>query len=140
MTDYTKLIEALRCKVGLTEEETKCEKCPYGTGYSDWDVERYCADAAAAIEELQETLEAVQKNSGINFRMWEEAQAEVERLQAQLPKQRNLVEVVRCKDCYWNQTQRFENGKEYCECSRGNSRINDGDWYCPEGEKMEVQE
>lgn len=56
MTDYTKLIEALRCKVGLTEEETKCEKCPYGTGYSDCDVERYCADAATAIEALQSQL------------------------------------------------------------------------------------
>ena len=55
MTDYTKLVEALRY----------------------YDLNKHAADA---IEELQETLEAVQKNSGINFRMWEEAQAEVERL------------------------------------------------------------
>lgn len=59
MTDYTKLVEALRY----------------------YDLNKHAADA---IEELQEMLEAVQKNSGINFRMWEEAQAEVKRLQEKL--------------------------------------------------------
>jgi hypothetical protein len=41
-------------------------------------------DAADAIEALQKNLKAVQENSGINFRMWEEAQAEVKRLQDKL--------------------------------------------------------
>ena len=44
-----------------------------------------------AFDNLQAELKAVQKNSGINFRMWEEAQAEVKRLKAQLPKRGEWV-------------------------------------------------
>lgn len=63
MTDYKELVERLRTEQFTLEE-----------------LSIILPKAADAIEELQETLEAVQKNSGINFRMWEEAQAEVERL------------------------------------------------------------
>lgn len=42
-----------------------------------------CVRAANAIEELQKMLEAVQKNSEINFKMWEQAQAEVDQLKAE---------------------------------------------------------
>lgn len=70
MTDYTELIRQLKT---------------YEDGYGLYD------DATTAIEALQaevdalkETLKAVQKNSGINFRMWEEAQAEVEQLKAEI--------------------------------------------------------
>ncbi len=65
MTDYTELIRQLKT---------------YEDGYGLYDA------AADAIEELQKTLKAVQENSGINFRMWEEAQAEIERLQAEVEK------------------------------------------------------
>jgi hypothetical protein len=50
-------------------------------------------DAADAIEELQKTLKAVKKNSEINFKMWEEAQAEVERLQVDVEAAHALMEV-----------------------------------------------
>ena len=59
MTDYTKLIEALRCK-GLSKE---CDSCGYGFRYCPdsecndaCHVERIIDDAAAAIEELQDKV------------------------------------------------------------------------------------
>lgn len=125
MTDYTELVNNLR----LTERV--CRDRMDG---------QVMLDAAAAIEALQAEVEKWTFNATLEQ---SKAIANFEsycKLKAQLPKQKNLVEVVRCKDCYWNQIQRFGNGKEYCECSRGNSRINNGDWFCPEGEKMEVQD
>lgn len=157
MTDYTELVKALRCK------RDDCEGCDLAFFDKDegW-MCQYAAkddDAADAIEALRKRLVSAltalhlanEKMGYYGIQPYTEADGEDmisdwvktlvhEELEQQLPKQRNLVEVVRCKDCYWNQTQRFGNGKEYCECSRGNSRINDGDWYCPEGEKMEVQD
>lgn len=80
--EYEKLIEALRCK------RDDCEGCDLAFFDKDegW-MCRYAAkddDAADAIEDLQKKLEAVQKNSVINFRMWKEAQAEVEQLKAEI--------------------------------------------------------
>ena len=95
MTDYTKLVAALRHCNGPSW--LTCQICQYNNDMMTC-AYKMLRDAAAAIEELQETLEAVQTNSGINFRMWEEAQAEVERLQAQLLKR---GEIVRCRECRW---------------------------------------
>ena len=68
-----------------------CHRCPY-CGVYNCNI-KLKEDAINTIKELQvqfnamkKTLKAVMKNSGINFRMWEETQAEVERLLAQLPK------------------------------------------------------
>lgn len=137
MTDYTKLVEALRCK------RDDCEGCDLAFFDNDegW-MCQYAAkddDAADAIEALQKTLKAVQKNSGINFRMWEEAQAEVERLQAELPKRGE-----------WKTTDAFPH-RVYCsKCFR--TYVPNDRWqiwvdnelprnYCPNcGAKMEVQE
>lgn len=146
MTDYKKLVEALRICTGK-DDSLSCTGCPYHEHYPGSCRYEVLSDAADAIETLQdkfkelgELLDEASEAADVSEMRVEELQAEVDALKAELPKQRNLVEVVRCKDCYWNQIQRFENGKEYCECSRGNSRINNGDWFCPEGEKMEVQD
>jgi len=131
MTDYTKLVKALRCK------RDDCEGCDLAFFDKDegW-MCRYAAkddDAADAIEELQKTLKAVQKNSEINFRMWEEAQAEVERLQAQLPKRGKWIRIdkhtIQCPLCHRYLDLRGVNA------GRGNAN------HCPNcGAKMEVQE
>ena len=68
-----------------------CPKCPYCGGFNCNN--RLKEDAAYLIMELQKTLKAVQKNSEINFKMWEEAQAEVERLQVDLEAAYALMEV-----------------------------------------------
>ena len=84
MSQYEQLVKALRvcasageCKI--CERDLYCEPT------------KMLSDAAAAIEALQaevnalkETLKAVQKNSEINFKMWEEVQTEVERLKAEI--------------------------------------------------------
>lgn len=92
MNNYEQLVKALRlCQFG----ECGCGKCCYKKLKGDWCTEdnhpeffdcddKLKLDAADAIEELQKTLEAVQKNSGINFRMWKESQAEIEQLKADL--------------------------------------------------------
>ena len=135
--DYKKLVKALRCK------RDDCEGCDLAFFDKDegW-MCRYSAkddDAAAAIEALQaevdamkETLKAVQKNSGINFRMWEEAQAEVKRLKAQLPKQGE-----------WKRDEKRW-GDNLIRCSLCGAVIEDDEWgwrnyYCYHcGAKMKV--
>lgn len=87
MTDYTELVKALRNHASKESDCRSCKYYYYNIVKYDTCSSSLCAAAADAIEELQEMLEAVQKNSGINFRMWEEAQAEVEWLQAELPKE-----------------------------------------------------
>ena len=92
MTDYTNLIDkvnipelvkALRHCISDPYGFVECDGCPIFCKGIDCQNDLH-NDAAAAIEELQEMLKAVQTNSGINFRMWEEAQAEVERLHDKL--------------------------------------------------------
>lgn len=89
MTDYSKLVKALRA-CNRIDHVGNCNECYYGSPdapqpkqYVNGCKRSMCEDAANAIEDLQKTLEAVQKNSGINFRMWKEAQAEVEQLKAE---------------------------------------------------------
>ena len=155
MTDYKKLVEALRCKVGITEEETKCEKCPYGTGYSDCDVERYSNDAADAIEALQAEVNRL-KDSNEELRekqtyidhygdRWMTSAKDVptaayehgyadgrDEAEAQLPKR---GEVVRCGECKYHLPE-TERTNPYCNrfhCMKPD------DWFCADGER-EVQE
>ena len=112
MQNYSELVEALRlCQFG----ECGCGKCYYKELKGDWCTEdnhpeffdcddKLKLDAAAAIDELQKTLKAVQKNSGINFRMWEEAQAEVKRLQDKIDALQAEVEQLKAEliDCVCN--------------------------------------
>lgn len=81
------LIKALRC-------ENDCDDCAYHTdnAWSHCDECGMACDAADALEaadkriaELERILKAVQENSGINFRMWQEAEA-------QLPKEGEWIE------------------------------------------------
>ena len=91
MTDYTKLVKALRCK------RDDCEGCVISFFDKDegW-MCQYAAkddDAAAAIEELQSILTEADKKQAYQHDYIcelvaekEELQAETERLKAQLPK------------------------------------------------------
>ena len=101
------LIKALRCEVD-------CGDCAYFRGHS-CDIWGMMRDAAAALEadeqriaELERILKAVQENSGINFRMWQEAEA-------RLPKEGEWIQM---------------NGHRYCNvCSHKDSPILTH--YCP---------
>ena len=83
--DYSELVKALRY-CSTTKGMVYCNvSCKYGwEERSGGCKDLLTTDAADAIEALQKNLKAVQENSGINFRMWEEAQAEVKRLQEKL--------------------------------------------------------
>ena len=58
MTDYTKLVEALRCCMPYPPE--KCVGCTYNIGNNECAVRRMMTDAAAAIEALQAEVERLQ--------------------------------------------------------------------------------
>lgn len=131
MTDYTELVKALR---SYSKESTWCASVVW---------EKLMLNAADAIEALKKTLEAVQKNSGINFRMWEEAQAEVERLQAQLPKRGEWVHGREIgKEWAYNHWVTYYEDWHCSNCKvvfkqEEKPKYN----YCPNcGAKMEVQE
>lgn len=98
MTDYSKLVEALRCK-GLSK---KCDSCDYGFHISPdsecndaCHVEQIIDDAAAAIEALEtEIRESMQKCAECG----DEQEQKVKELQARLGEAENSVE--RWKDMY----------------------------------------
>ena len=95
MTNYTKLVEDLhdieKTMFALGTSPINMDNVSIKLAYDNrWG--QKAADAADAIEALQKTLKAVQKNSEINFRMWEEAQAEVERLQVDVEAAYALME------------------------------------------------
>lgn len=54
MTDYTKLVETLRCCI-LNPPET-CVGCPYNIGNNECNMKMMVVDAAAAIEDLQKRI------------------------------------------------------------------------------------
>lgn len=164
MSDYTKLIEDLK------------------RGFGHWYVEDWSrlvsmyADAAAAIEELQDELEE-QKQIAEHYEQsakdwWKEAEeyytiasakditaeeseelirqfkklpcGPIERLE---PKRGEMVEVVRCKDCKHRPTGtgvnhdiEFPDSCCPCQCYEDYwySWMPSDDWYCANGEKMEV--
>lgn len=141
--DLMKHISDLQAEIG--ESMQKCAEC----GDAQEQKVKELQDKVFELEEELNDADIAADDNGRQIKEMAKCNAELHSElekwvsaaeQAGEPKQRNLVEIVRCKDCYWNQIQRFGNGKEYCECSRGNSRINNGDWFCPEGEKMEVQD
>lgn len=99
-TDYTELVKALRCCTQNPPET--CVGCTYNIGNNECAVRGMMCDAAAAIEALQ----------------------------AQLPKQ---GEVVRCKECI-----HFTQGG-WCDREFDWFPV-DGNDFCSMAEKMEVQE
>lgn len=118
MTDYTELIRQLKT---------------YEDGYGLY------ADAAAAIEELQAEL----AGSKDTIRILKH------NLEMKKPKRGEMVEVVRCKDCKHRPTGtgvnhdiEFPDARCPCQCYEDYwySWMPSDNWYCGNGEKMEVQE
>lgn len=136
MTDYTELVKALRhLSTGRCDVLHGCEPCAiYETCLT-----RCVLDAAAAIEDLQDTVQAQDK-----------ALKECALQLAKMGPKR--VEIVRCKDCdSWDTEQssgRKSLGNYVCICQEW-SDGEDARWvytgeneYCSRGEpkeKMEVQ-
>lgn len=135
MSDYAKLVEALRCCCPQPRET--CDGCTYDTA-GECNVGRMMLDAAAAIEELQakvadyeDTLKWHQKEFAELRAMIDDANARLEVGKA--GNQYTLNEPKRGKwkivgDCTWQ-----------CTVCGGVSCCNAE--YCPDcGAKMEVQE
>ena len=105
MTDYTKLVEALRCK------RDDCEGCDLA--FLDKDEGWMCQyaakddDAAAAIEELEDAL--ADECSECDYLVNENARLTTENkeLQAQLPKRSEWIRHPEVKNIY---------GGEFIEC------------------------
>ena len=118
MTDYAKLVQALRCK-SLSK---KCDSCAYGYHLSPdsecndaCHVEQIIDDAAAAIEALQaEHKKTVTQIFGEEQQEWEEyctgLMNRIMELKAQLPKQGRMS--AKWQDHY---------DKWHPECERGGS-------------------
>lgn len=66
----------------------------------------------------------------------EEAQSDL-----QIPwkdeRQRDLVEVVRCKDCKWSDWYKSVDGNCYCYCMETGAAARTEDDYCSYGEKQD---
>ena len=121
MTDYTKLVKALRYCGNFTEREGCTESCEY---FNDIDCpNRIMSDAAAGIEELQQIADHYEQTAKD---YWKEACE----YKAQLPKRGKwigvnpMVDTVQCSIC-GGQLFSAELETPYCP-------------YC--GAKMEVQE
>ena len=83
MTDYTKLVKALRCCISKNPPET-CVGCTYSKCNNECAVRRMILDAAAAIEALQaeaDQWKAAVKGQEDGIKV---LQAEVERLKAEV--------------------------------------------------------
>lgn len=85
MTDYTKLVQALRCE-NTGDDECGSSDCTYWSGLGCMDGQ-LMEDAAAAIEELQDKVVEIEEElndadvaADDNGRQVEELQAEIERL------------------------------------------------------------
>lgn len=128
MTDYTKLVEALRYCGNFTEREGCDESCEY---FNDMDCpNRIMSDAAAAIEELQaEIRESMQKCVECGDRMVEPKQGEMYFLEYDNPETGEYEQTYfQCSVC-----GKYFYGIDECEAKHFN--------YCPNcGAKMEVQE
>ena len=115
MTDYTELLELLR----YCSSKSGCIGCKLSEAYDcTADLTRDAADA-------------------------------IEALQAEVQKRGEMVEVVRCKDCKHrptgtgvNHDVEFPDAICPCQCydDYWYSWMPSDDWYCADGEKMEVQE
>ena len=145
MKDYSKLVEALRCKA--TCDWTNCGNCKYADEDDNprgcWGTKIY-ADAAAAIEALQaKQKKTVTQIFGEEQMAWEgrckDLMYQIADLQAQLPKRGEWI---------WIQK---ENGGQYKGCSVCHAPIptdsmldylddEDCDFCYSCGAKMEVQD
>ena len=135
MTDYKKLVEALRHCVSDEKGVTKCAGCPYYpdiTGCMD----RLHTDAAAAIEALQAEVgqwKAAVKGQEDGIKV---LQAEVERLE---PKRGEWVPYEFNTNGTWHKCSVCGVAYQYKDAPNSGWWINHK--YCPNcGAKMEVQD
>lgn len=131
MTDYTKLVRALRCCIPNPPET--CEGCTYNTG-GECNVMGMMVDAAAdAIEALQaEQKKTVTQIFGEEQQKWAEYCTalgnRIKELEQQMPKRGKWY------------TELFDGDKKY-QCSNCLTHWDVETRYCPFcGSKMEVQE
>ena len=119
------IITALRCCGSL---DTPCKGlCSYhGVEYclskKDLDAANALEAADKRIAELERILKAVQENSGINFRVWQEAEA-------QLPKEGEWIEdeygYIHCSRCEmeWDEPEHPQtNYCPNCGCAMGGEK------------------
>lgn len=86
----------------VSDDIMDCDECPYNGKYRCRDLQAQAAadaleEADKRIAELERILKAVQENSGINFRMWQEAEA-------QLPKEGKWIHVEGDEPWEWTCT------------------------------------
>lgn len=144
MTDYTELVEALRCK-SLSKE---CDSCSYGyrlcpdSECNDaCHVEQIYADAAAAIEELQQIADHHEQTAKDYWREACEYKAQLPKLgEWEKAKPKGVVtysdgyaECSHCHEAIW-----LGWGMNFCPNCGTQNKIIDPDDY--DGAKMEVQE
>ena len=128
MTDYTKLVEALRCE-NTGDDECGSSDCPYWSGLGCMDGQ-LMEDAAAAIDALlKENKELIDDYPEMveadGHWEWRKPNGEV-----LLPKR---GEIVRCKECI-----HFTQGG-WCDREFDWFPVDKND-FCSMAEKMEVQE
>ncbi len=121
MTDYSKLVKALRCCAGV--HTTKCPD--YGDSWCGGNcLDNHLVTAAAAIEELQAEL-AGSKDA---IRILKH------NLEMKKPKR---GEIVRCRECKWYKEGYDIDGKWFSRCN-GSVRTyghTTPDWFCADGER-----
>jgi hypothetical protein len=124
MTDYTKLVEALRCCIPNPPET--CEGCTYDTG-GECNVVRMMADAADAIEALQAEVEKYHDA----FARLAKTAVELEQRVSELKQLQKRGEIVRCRECKHHEDE--EPGMVYCPKIVG-SWVSEN-WFCADGER-----
>ena len=108
-------------------DEDKCETCELMDDAAD-----ALEAAEKRIAELERILKAVQKNSGINFRLWQEAEAQMPKEGEWIytPLERYKEYKVKCPFC----------GAEYHDCYDGYIDAEDFN-YCPNcGARMDGED
>lgn len=126
MTDYKKLVEALRCE-GMSKRCFTCtygyRLCPDSECNDACHVEQIIDDAAAAIEALQaEQKKTVTQIFGEEQQEWEEYCAglmnRIKELKAQLPKRGEWVEdeygFIHCSECRMEWDEPEHTQTNYC--------------------------
>ena len=51
----------------------------------------------------------------------------------------DVVEVVRCENCKWQQKRLLDNGRYWYECGKGNEALGDDGGFCSDGDQKEAE-
>lgn len=130
MTDYKKLVEALRWN-----------GAEYKGSTMDEDDKQMYLDAADAIERITAMYEKAEMDATNLTGKLAQAEADVERINREVDKRicteidlSNMVDalgqksvyIVRCKDCKWSRSCGYISTRSYAEWK---------DWFCADGER-----